>query len=256
MVRFVVTSDLHYYTDTECRVDKQRERDAILALSPRPEFVVVSGDITHSAMDGRLSCCIPLPFPGIPNQIGCYDTTFVKPLEQQGIRVYSLAGNHDYAESTNKNARQPMLDYVRRRHGNLYYAFEHTGGLHFVVLGMYPDATARAFLAATLHAANQAALDHGLPAPRFVLFWHFNVTGELSDWFPEADKQATLDVMEPYRAQIAGIFVGHLHMSFTDTWNGYTVHCTGGDRFALVTCCPVTASSSPTADGDLAVQWC
>ena len=64
-----------------------------------------------------------------------------------------------------------------------------------------------------------------------VLFWHYNLEGAYSDWWTDSEKSAFLAVVTCVK--VLGIFVGHLHSSYSNLWNGIPVFSSAGSQYAL-----------------------
>jgi hypothetical protein len=225
---FCVTSDIHFYNESECRPEKARDMGVIRAI--KPDFAVVTGDITQGGMDGKVNCCIPITIPHckIPNQVKGYLEHFVLPLQKEEITVMSCMGNHDQATEDGRG-HEPMLDLIRQRHGGQFYTWFIGRGLTCdlwgIVLGLYPVAYIREWLKRELYKPRERAA-------KYVLFWHFNLTGEMSGlpWWGDEDKEELAALLDIFRAQIECIFVGHLHPvnSFMEMWKGFRVYNTAG----------------------------
>ena len=208
------------------------------------EWVAVTGDLTDGGRDGIVTCTCLAPFiggnnwfvgGGQDNQLGKLINDFVTPLVNAGKPTYLIQGNHD---TYNGAHRYPVADYVRRRHGELYYIVER-GGVIFAFLDVYPTGNIRSWLWGELN--RRRATEKRTP---IVFFTHYNLCDAYSDWWPNDDKEAFYSLFKD--ANVLGIFVGHNHTSYTYTWKTWPVFSTAGFQYAVADIDPLSGRLTVT----------
>jgi hypothetical protein len=231
---FFVDSDIQY----GCADQEGSKRDHVEAMKnwssmrwpdsgqpiQRPQFCMVTGDLTHNAFCGRLNFMFfPISMKSIPDELRMLQSRFIDPIEASGIQVKLCAGNHDVAPAV-CCGRQPILSFIERRHGSRHYYFE-VGGLCCVVADLFPSAKICEWIRETVFRAVG-------PATPLVFFFHYPPTGEMSDWWDACDKDEFARVTRERRT--LAIFCGHLHRSEVQQWQGIPCYNTGGGAFACV----------------------
>lgn len=219
-MKFICDSDLHFkvYSGNTptIRPDKIANVSRIKTLDP--DFVIVAGDLTNNGSDGKKLLCIPLSGP--EKQLQGYVESYAKNLEQQDIQVYECMGNHD-DWTYPPYMYMAVKKYIISKHKSLLYSFTQ-GDLLFICLNIYPDSDGRKFLRNTLK-------DKKRPV---VIFFHYNLQGQWSNWWTDDDKKAFLEVISGYNVIL--IVTGHIHETNSYTWNGFQVVTCGGSK--LVSC--------------------
>ena len=125
-------------------------------------------------------------------------------------------GNHDnwlYFPYVYKAVKR----YIKKRHGDIFYNFIHKG-VQFICLSIYPDVNGLKYF--------KSVANKSLP---IVLFFHYNIEGELSNWWTNEEKENFKNTINGYHIKL--IVNGHLHISSSYIWNGYQVITCGGDGF-------------------------
>ena len=228
-MRFAVISDLHFPS----RQSRAAAFVKAAAADATIDFVVTPGDLTDSEDEratrascwwcmgcmGCMGCLEPFEYGDAEEQLRAYAEHFDAPLHRVGKQVYAVPGNHDAGVP---GSRFPVVEFVRSRHGGTNYLV-YRGGIALAFCGVYPDGAARAWLAQEL-IANPA-----LTSTPFAFFFHYNMQDAMSDWWSPADKDAFRVAIQ--KLNVVGIFVGHNHVTYSHTWHGHAVHCTGGDDF-------------------------
>lgn len=120
-------------------------------------------------------------------------------------------GNHDRYLGRSVDAA------IRYRHGQLYYSWT-CHGVHFVNLGLSPEAEGLAWLAEDL-AAVPATM------PILVLF-HRTAVGYLDGDWSDAEKDAFVAAMKG--RNVRGILTGHWHRPGATPWRGFMTARPGG----------------------------
>ena len=235
-MKFILDSDLHYAVRRKggraiIRPDKKDDVSKIIQLCNDEgiNVVLVAGDLTHTGLarhclwDKLNCCCYPqtdLKHQG--DQCKAYIDKFVNKIESESCgKVYSCLGNHD--EYTRwPYVYHPMSDFVVEKHGNEMYDFV-SENVHFICCSVYPDAMIRQWLKVVLPKNS-----HGK-----VIFFHYNIQGQWSDWWTKEEKEKFYDIIKDY--QIYAICVGHAHVSWVKHWRDIPVIRGDGDKIALCT---------------------
>jgi hypothetical protein len=129
--------------------------------------------------------------------------------------VFEAIGNHDV------NADSPIKARAAERHGAINYALDWED-VRFLCLDMYPDATTLRWLQAQLKKA-------GRTRP-LVLFFHYSLEGNYSDFWEQQEKDAFAQAIEGYN--VLAIFHGHEHWMGHYLWRGKPVFRPGAPRHA------------------------
>jgi 3',5'-cyclic AMP phosphodiesterase CpdA len=200
---FVQLSDTHWgFKDDAVNPDAagtfRKIVAAVNALSRQPDFIVFTGDMTHTTDDAKERRRRMAEMRDMIAMLKVRDVRFVP-------------GDHD-AQKDRGEAYQEFF-------GKLHYTFDHKG-YHFVVLDNTSDpdqklgAAQLAWLAADL---NQ--LPQGTPV---VVFTHrplFDLYRAWGWWTPDGDQ--ALDLLKPFKATV---FYGHIHHEHHTTANGIVQH--------------------------------
>jgi len=185
----------------------------VLALEPRPAFVLVAGDLVLGEGVGTLSREVSLA-----RELRTWQTVMA-PLTAAGIRVHCVPGNHEiwgtYAHERERACRQVL--------GELQYSFQHEGSW-FVGLNTDRPGKRRtpdlAWLEVRLLAAKAAGAEH------VFVFGHepaFAVTGR-EDILRDADKFWGLLT----RFEVDAYICGHEHLYGRASRAGVLQVITGG----------------------------
>lgn len=220
MVKILLTSDLHF-TSSGFRYKKNGYMDAVINTLKlgNIDANIITGDLTDLDSDGKHFCCIP--YGGKEDQMTPLKNTYIKAVEKY-TKVYVCLGNHDWAQIDPFTYR-PMKNYIIQKYGNLRYVFG-IGDICFISLNIFPDDDSLNFL--------QKYLKNSPKYP-IILFFHYNLTGAWSDWWTDAQKEKFYNVIK--NSNIIGLFVGHRHETYTDTWHGIPiVSGAGDDSFYIV----------------------
>lgn len=226
--RFAVISDLHYGSPA---IQKTKPIDAFIKRIAKPDisFVVATGDLTDSGYDGEVSCsCIPYNtfFSGgsKENQAQECINDFVTPIDSYKKPLYLIQGNHD---TYNGASRYPVANYIKKRHGDLYYSIKHENVLMFFC-DIYPTSTIRIWMKTELE--SEKCKENNTP---ILIFFHYNLCDEFSDWWSENEKNDFANCIQDYN--VLGIFVGHYHKTYTYKWNGFNVYSSAGTEYIIAT---------------------
>ena len=188
---FVQMSDVHWgFNDSKINPDFdgtfRKAINAVNKLDPAPDFVVFTGDLTHTTKD-----------PVERNRRMKEFRAIVKGLNVK--KVIFLAGEHDAGLDNGKIYKQDF--------GRSYYSFDHNG-IHFIALDNASDADSNLgevqlqWLGNDLKKHNKdEALIVLTHRPLFELYQQW-------DWWTRDGAQA-LELLSPFR--IVSVFYGHIH---------------------------------------------
>ncbi len=216
-VTFFVAADTHFGAMKSIEALNRRQVEAMNALPgtpvpaavgqwvvAEPLGVLMAGDLTDHGLAREWQ-----QFAAVYGRDGT-DGLLRYPL-------YEGTGNHDrYVPLL-----RPVLDAVRKRHGRLTYSWDWSD-VHLVCLDEYPDAANRRWLVRDL-----AAVGRRRPV---VIYFHFNLVGPFSQWWPRREKEAFARAIDGYN--VVGIFHGHFHYSQHYAWKGWDVYNVGSPRHA------------------------
>jgi hypothetical protein len=181
---------------------------AVNALPVQPDFIVFTGDLTHTTPDAGERRARMQKFQAAVAQ-----------LKNQNIRY--LPGEHDAAEDQGQIYRELF--------GPTHYSFDHKG-VHFIALDNVSDP------GAILGQEQLAWLEKDLKDlsrdTRIVVFTH----RPLFDLFPQwdwstRDAQAAIDLLMPF-TQVT-VFYGHIHQEHHHTTGHIQHHAAHGLMFSL-----------------------
>ncbi len=231
-MKFLVISDLHF-KDSGPNSDSIKNIEKILSLDLQNlevDLILIIGDLTDSGSNGE-NDCIDCHFRKTnKNELIKYQE-FEKKLKKP---VLLCIGNHDtYTVSINthikkffrslfnlkpiwpKNTIQRhILDNINSVSKNIsknviskniistFYYDKIINNIHFICLGLYPGPVELNFLKSCL-----------TDKYKTIIFFHYNVEGPFSDWFPENDKENFFNYIYNY-TNILCICVGHRHESY------------------------------------------
>lgn len=87
-----------------------------------------------------------------------------------------------------------------------FYYDKIINNVHFICLGLYPGSEEMIFL--------KKVFKNDM---KTVIFFHYNITGPFSEWFPEEDKTNFFNYIRTF-SNIQYICVGHQHNSYINTY--------------------------------------
>jgi Calcineurin-like phosphoesterase len=188
---FVQLSDTHWgftgdAANPEAKNTLKKAVAAVNSLTMQPDFIVFTGDLTHTTDDAQLR----------RQRMGEF-RDIVKELKVKTLRL--MPGEHD-ASLDNGAAFKEFF-------GDTHYSFDHKG-VHFLVLDNVSDPAAKVgdeqigWLKQDL-----AKLDKAQP---IVVFTHRPLFDLYPDWdWATRDGKAVIDALMPY--QHVTVFYGHIH---------------------------------------------
>ncbi|TAM00246.1 MAG: metallophosphoesterase [Paraburkholderia sp.] len=171
---------------------------AVNALPAKPDFVVFTGDLTHTTDDPAVRRTRMHEFQSIIAALK------VKPL-------YLMPGEHD-ASLDNGEAYRELF-------GQTHYTFDHRG-VHFIVLDNVSDPAAR--VGDTQIAWLADDLSRQRPDARIVVFTHRPLFDLAPQWdWATRDGAAVINVLQKH--QNVTVFYGHIHQEH-HTMTGAIAH--------------------------------
>lgn len=217
MFTFILDSDIHYgkRENNGPRTSKQRNSEYI-SEELDVDFAIVAGDLTENGYDGKRCCCFK--YGGFSNQLKALKEQYIEPIEYVGIPAKLCVGNHDRGRPP--YIYQPVFRYVKKRHGDIQYSFDHKN-VRFICCGLYPKDTK--WLKKQLK-SNQAN----------IIYFHYNLEGAWSDWWTEKEKNKFYKTIKGY--PIAAILVGHQHSNKQSKWKDIDVIKCAYRGYAKITC--------------------
>ena len=181
---------------------------AVNGLDDQPDFVVFTGDLTHTTDDAKVRNDRMRGFQDIASGL-------------KTKKVHFMAGEHDAALDEG--------EAFQKHFGKLHYTFDHKG-VHFIVLDNVSDSAAivgdkqLAWVKADL-----AKLRKDQP---IVVLTHRPLFDLAPDWdWATRDGQAVIDALMPYSN--VTVFYGHIHQENHHTTGHIQHHAAKGLMFAL-----------------------
>ena len=244
MINILLTSDLHY--DGTGKQPNPRVAQTILSnLRPdRSNIVIAAGDLTDHGYDGKVtnkclfSCCSGnsvLTGGSNVNELKQFNDSFVQPIDaNESTHLCLIHGNHD---TYNGAGRYPVQDYIKKRHGNLYYTHQINDVILFFC-GLYPDENICHWIQSE---SNKLKVT---PKTPLVFIFHYNLYGNMSDWWTDAQKETFVQTVKGFN--VLAVCVGHLHDTYTGMYKGLRV-VSGAhpERFAQIVIGPVNGTETP-----------
>jgi len=188
---FVQLSDTHWgFNDKKFNADPQgtlpKAIEVVNQLDPQPDFVVFTGDLTHTTSDGTVRRKRMTEFKQIVSKLKVKDIRF-------------MPGEHDASLDAGKAYKEFF--------GDLNYTFDHKG-IHFITLDNVSDPRARLgskqlkWLAEDLQ-----KIDKDAP---IVVLAHRPLFNLAPKWgWMTADGTKAIDLLMPYKN--VTVFYGHIH---------------------------------------------
>jgi hypothetical protein len=200
---FVQLSDTHWgfsgeAVNPEAKNTLKKAVAAVNGLPAQPDFIVFTGDLTHTTDDAQER----------RRRMGEF-RDIVGGLKVKTLRF--MPGEHDAALDNGAAFKEFF--------GETHYAFDHKG-VHFVALDNVSDPGAKVGDAQLAWLKQDLAkLDHAQP---IVVFTHRPLFDLYPDWdWATRDGQAVLDTLMPY--QHVAVFYGHIHQA-NEHMTGHIAH--------------------------------
>lgn len=234
-VNILLDSDQHYHYDSSLNkiIIGQNKGDSTLFKMLGEEnisTVVLPGDFTDHGWDAKVFCCCIKN--GEYDEFGTFMEDFFTPLKNKFGDVLTTVGNHSSYVAW-PYTHKPEYDFVTSLHGNMYYSFRKDGIIYFSC-GLYPSFEICEWLSTELRS-------NSLP---IIIFFHYNLDGDYSDWWSDDEKQNFLSVVLPYKDRILSIFCGHLHSTKSYKWNDIQITMAAANSPALCSYDPISKNFS------------
>jgi hypothetical protein len=187
---FVQLSDTHWGFEgppnPDARGTLPKAIAAVNALNPQPDFIVFTGDLTHTTDDAAER----------RKRLGEFKQ-LIAGLRTQQIRL--MPGEHDAALDRGEAFREFF--------GATHYSFDHKG-VHFVALDNVSDPAAR--IGDEQLAWLKSDLEKQTPDARIVVLTHRPLFPLYPQWdWATRDGDKALEILMPYRN--VTVFYGHIH---------------------------------------------
>jgi len=187
---FVQLSDTHWgyqgAANPDALVTLPKAVDAVNALDPQPDFIVFTGDLTHTTDD-----------PAERRRRLSKFRELAGALKNRNVRF--MPGEHD--------ASLDRGEAFRELFGATHYTFEHKG-VHFIALDNVSDPAAR--IGDEQLAWLKADLEKQPRATRIVVLTHRPLFPLYPQWdWATRDGDRALELLMPYRN--VTVFYGHIH---------------------------------------------
>lgn len=225
-MRFIIWSDLHFGSS---KISPPKLMTLQHILDENPDIIINCGDLTDSGSGVGTFKIGLLDMSHFP----CYklkddnwsefETKWIMPIESKGIKLLLCHGNHD-TYSKKYPFVSPVVKQIINKYGNTHYIYENSG-IKFYVCGEYPNNAIISWLASELKKCSKDA--------PIILIFHYNIVGEMSDWWLDTEKQTLYNLIKDYN--ILGIFYGHLHQTHKYTWGEKNIkcYCTSGLSYII-----------------------
>jgi 3',5'-cyclic AMP phosphodiesterase CpdA len=183
-------SDTHWGYSGPANPDAEHTLEKAVAtvngLAKQPDFIVFTGDLTHTTDDGKERRARMKRFREIVSALSVKDVRF-------------MAGEHD--------ASLDKGEAFREFFGATHYTFDHKG-VHFIVLDNVSDPAAR--LGDEQLAWLAADLKQRKPDDRIVVLTHRPLFDLKPDWdWTTADGAKAIELLMPYSNVV--VLYGHIH---------------------------------------------
>ena len=209
---FVQISDTHWGFKGPPNPDAEHTLEKAIVtvngLAQKPDFIVFTGDLTHTTEDGKVRRERMKRFKEIVSELNVKDVRF-------------LAGEHD--------ASLDKGEAFKEFFGATHYTFDHKG-VHFIVLDNVSDPAARigdeqlAWLAADLKQQPKDA--------RIVVFTHRPLFDLYPQWdWATRDGAQAVELLMPYPN--VTVFYGHIHQEHHHMTGHIAHHAAKSLIFAL-----------------------
>ena len=188
---FVQISDTHWGFKGPPNPDAEHTLEKAIVtvngLSTKPDFIVFTGDLTHTTEDGKVRRERMKRFKEIASELNVKDVRFIP-------------GEHD--------ASLDKGEAFKEFFGDTHWTFDHKG-VHFIALDNVSDPAAR--LGDEQLAWLAADLKQHKPDDRIVVFTHRPLFDLVPIWdWTTANSTKAIDLLMPY--QFVAVFYGHIHL--------------------------------------------
>lgn len=217
-VKFAILSDPQIGMASQ----EEKKKGAIeKIISENVEFVLFPGDLTTHGRNGCWLNYIIMKLRGesvsLDKELSKFRNQFIKPLEKQNIKTFSVMGNHD----TYTYPIKPVKWWIKKKHGNTFYKKNYNEQLDIIGLDIYPNKKITDWL--------KKQLD---PNKYSILFFHYPPTGAFSDWWSDDEKKYFYEHIKNHKILLMG--VGHVHNSSQYQWNNIDIIDASGKGTAII----------------------
>ncbi len=194
---FVQLSDTHWgFNNKKFNADPQgtlpKAIESINALDPQPDFVVFTGDLTHTTDDDEVRRKRLAEFQEISKQL-------------KAKTIHYMPGEHDASIDGGKAYKEFF--------GDLHYTFDHKG-IHFIALDNVSDPRAR-IGEEQLKWLEEDLKQHDKNAP-IVVLTHRPLFDLAKEWgWATTDGDKAMELLMPYKN--VTVFYGHIHQEHHHT---------------------------------------
>lgn len=229
--RFFVISDPQIGNDSQVRSMDIKKNIVLKNISP-DDIIIIPGDLTDKGI-GNVNNPFTLYFAycacfrkpeDIPkeNQLQILKDDYLNDLDTKCKDMFLCIGNHDTYTQKWWGEQDPA-EYVKKRHGGLYYMKKCNNILIFS-LSIYPNKKRTNWFKDKLAKTSEP----------FVVFFHYNLKGPYSDWWSDNEKDNFLTVLNKHKKRCVFIAEGHHHSSYFTHWNDFVVVNGANDSPILV----------------------
>jgi DNA repair exonuclease SbcCD nuclease subunit len=261
--QFLVTSDTHVTATSAGRHPWMPAAMKTYMDNPahNVKAVIVAGDITDGSDN-----------PAETNkQCAKFQETWYEPLNRSLARTggtfRASLGNHDAPRAGNNNPR--IVSFVDDMCGGASHQSFNIGNVHFASVYLHPGhfdlrmvLNSHLIEAVVTDSLDWLAGDLSKHQnERIILFWHFNIRGNMSDWWGDGEKSVAYHLFKKYPTQIKQVYVGHNHDCQTCYWvdnliiKSIPVSCMGGNMFGIGSVTANNIDFSFMASSGLVKTW-
>lgn len=219
LISIILTSDIHYHYDDsrkEVTIGDNKHPDTVQKILRECESsdistIIIPGDFTDHAFDNKKFCCCIVN--GEHDEVGTFFEEFYQPLKEKVPNILACVGNHS-SYVVWPYTHKPEHDFIKETFGGLYYS-QIIDGIRYYCCGLYPTLEVSQWLSDGLISS-----DEDTPS---IIFFHYNLEGDYSDWWSQAEKDEFLRVITPHKSKILCIMCGHYHITSNKKWNDVNV---------------------------------
>jgi 3',5'-cyclic AMP phosphodiesterase CpdA len=211
---FVQISDSHIGFDKPANPDPvatlNQALDQIAALPKKPDFILHTGDITHTAQPDQFELAL-------------------KTIQRLGVEVHYAPGEHDITDAD--TAKAYMERFGKGARDGAYYAFDHKG-VHFIALNNVVDLKKNGlgFLGPDQLAWVAADLKGKTSETPIVVFCHIPLWAVAPEWgWGTDDSQGLLTLLARFGS--VTVMNGHIHQILQKVEGKATFHTARSTAF-------------------------
>ena len=199
--------------------------------------VILTGDLTDSGYDGKVTCGCLMPLIGKnnsitggskQNQLSRFNENVYEYLKSKNnsYSIYMVNGNHDIYNGAGLLRTPPMINYIKNIYGNTYY-LKKLNGVYIFMLDIYPNKEICKWL-------QEKIIQYSLEYNRSpcIFAFHYNIKGAYSDWWSYNEKSIFYNIIK--KLNTLCILVGHHHDTYTYSWMNIKVVVSAGNYFSVI----------------------